>query len=85
MINNNTLSLALTELGYNTGWYIVGDSYEGIEWIDEPENIPSKEEVEGKALEVKSILETRAQEERALKVSVYTKLGLTEEEINAIL
>jgi hypothetical protein len=36
-------------------------------------------------LQVDDILETEAQEQRALKVSAYTKLGLTEDEINAII
>ena len=31
------------------------------------------------------LLKTKLQEQKALKVSAYTKLGLTEEEINAIL
>jgi len=30
-------------------------------------------------------LKTKLQEQKALKISAYTKLGLTEEEINAIL
>ncbi len=56
-----------------------------ITWIDEPEVRPTQEQIDAKVLEIESILETKAQQERALKVSAYKKLGLTEEEINAIL
>jgi hypothetical protein len=75
---------ALLELGYYN-FVVTGHTYEGIEWIVEPETIPTKEEVEDMALQIDDILQTRAEEQRALKVSAYTKLGLTEDEINAIL
>jgi hypothetical protein len=78
------ITKALLELGYSE-FVVKGDVYEGIEWVVEPENIPSKEEVESMALQIDDILETRAQEQRTLKVSAYTKLGLTEDEINAII
>jgi len=79
-----SISKALLKLGY-TEFVVRGDVYEGIEWVIEPKTIPSKEEVESMALQVDDILETKAQEQRALKVSAYTKLGLTEDEINAII
>jgi len=72
---------SLKELGY-TGWAVNGTE---IEWIVEPEVRPTQEQIDAKVLEIESILETKAQQERALKVSAYTKLGLSEEEINAIL
>jgi|688.fasta_scaffold2619195_2 hypothetical protein len=78
------ITKALLELGYSE-FVVKGDVYEGIEWVVEPETIPSKEEVESMALQIDDILETRTQEQRALKVSAYTKLGLTEDEINAII
>ncbi len=73
---------SLKELGYTSGWVLTGTE---ITWIDEPEVRPTQEQIDAKVLVIESILETRAQEERALKVSAYTKLGLSEEEINAIL
>jgi hypothetical protein len=82
MNQQDKICFSLIELGYNTGW-IVRD--EVIEWIVEPEVRPTQEQIDNKILEIESILETRAEEQRALKVSAYTKLGLTEDEINAIL
>jgi hypothetical protein len=76
------IALSLIELGYNTGWLLNGTE---ITWIDEPEVRPTQEQVNTMVEQIESILETKAQEERALKVSAYTKLGLSEEEINAIL
>ena len=73
---------SLKELGYTTGWVLTGTE---ITWIDEPEVRPTQEQIDAKVLEIESILETKAQQERALKVSAYKKLGLTEDEINAIL
>jgi hypothetical protein len=73
---------SLKELGYTSGWAVNGTE---IEWIEEPEIKPTQEQIDAKVLEIENILETRAQEEKTLKVSGYTKLGLTEEEINAIL
>jgi hypothetical protein len=73
---------SLKELGYTSGWAVNGTE---IEWIEEPEVRPTKKQIDDKVKIIESILETRAQEERALKMSAYTKLGLTEEEINAIL
>lgn len=73
---------SLKELGYPTGWTVRGTE---IIWVDEPEVIPTQEQIDAKVLEIESILETKAQQERALKISAYQKLGLTEEEINAIL
>jgi hypothetical protein len=72
----------LKELGYDTGWVVRGTE---IEWIDEPEVRPTQEQIDAKVLEIESILETKAQEERALKVSAYKKLGLSDDEINAII
>jgi hypothetical protein len=73
---------SLKELGYTSGWAVNGTE---IEWIEEPEVRPTQEQIDAKVLEIESILETKAQQERALKVSAYTKLGLTAEEINSII
>lgn len=75
---------ALIELGY-TEFVVTGDIYEGIEWIVQPDKKPTKKQVEDMAAKIDGILETRKAEQRATKVSAYTKLGLTEEEINSIL
>ena len=75
---------ALVELGY-TEFVVRGSIYEGIEWIVQPEIIPTKEQVEDMALQIDNILQTRKAEQQAIKISAYTKLGLTEDEINAII
>jgi hypothetical protein len=76
------IALSLIELGYNTGWLLNGTE---ITWIDEPEVRPTQEQINTMVEQIESILETRAQEERDLKISAYTKLGLSEDEINAII
>ena len=73
---------SLKELGYTTGWVVDGTE---ITWLDEPEVRPTQEQIDAKVLEIESILETKAQQERALKVSAYKKLGLSDDEINAII
>jgi hypothetical protein len=75
---------ALVELGY-TEFVVTGDIYEGIEWMVQPEIIPTKEEVEDMAAKINEILETRKAEQRATKISAYKKLGLSDDEINAII
>ena len=83
MLNEHSkVAAALRELGYNTGWLLSGTE---ITWLDEPEVRPTQEQIDAKVLEIESILETKAQQERALKVSAYKKLGLSDDEINAII
>jgi hypothetical protein len=79
---HSKVAAALRELGYNTGWLLSGTE---ITWLDEPEVRPTQEQIDAKVLEIESILETKAQQERALKVSAYKKLGLSDDEINAII
>jgi hypothetical protein len=79
---HSKVAAALRELGYNTGWLLSGTE---ITWIDEPEVRPTQEQINTMVEQIESILETRAQEERDLKISAYTKLGLSEDEISAII
>jgi hypothetical protein len=79
---HSKVAAALRELGYNTGWLLSGTE---ITWLDEPEVRPTQEQIDAKVLEIESILESKAQTERALKVSAYKKLGLSDDEINAII
>jgi hypothetical protein len=79
---HSKVAAALRELGYNTGWLLSGTE---ITWLDEPEVKPTQEQIDAKVLEIESILESKAQTERALKVSAYKKLGLSDDEINAII
>jgi hypothetical protein len=75
---------ALVELGY-TEFVVIGNNYEGIKWMVQPEIIPTKKQVEDMAAKIDQILQTRKAEQRALKVSAYKKLGLSDDEINAII
>jgi hypothetical protein len=81
LTEHQKIAKSLIELGY-TGWVLTGTD---ITWIDEPEVRPTQEQIDAKVLEIESILETKAQQERALKVSAYKKLGLSDDEINAII
>lgn len=40
------LTQALQDLRPNAQWSLIGDSYEGIEWFDENQSKPTKEEIE---------------------------------------
>lgn len=82
MDKTGKIAEVLKHLGYNSGWYIEGEK---ITWVDEPAIKPSQEQIDDLVEKIDDIIETKAQEERALKVSAYQKLGLSEEEINAIL
>jgi hypothetical protein len=66
----------LLKMGYKE-FIVYGDTYEGIEWVEQPDSIPSKEEVMNKIVEFSTTQET-------VRESALTKLaalGLTEEEI----
>ena len=66
----------LLKMGYKE-FIVYGDNYEGIEWVEQPDSIPSKEEVMNKIVEFSTTQET-------VRESALTKLaalGLTEEEI----
>jgi hypothetical protein len=76
------ISESLQELGYDTGWVVNGTE---IIWINEPAVKPTQKQIDDKVLEIESILEARAEAKKALKVSAYEKLGLTEAEINSII
>ena len=75
----------LLKMGYTE--FTCTDTYESIVWIVEPETVPSKEEVEAKALEIPSIEEAKEEAVVAAKESAIVKLaalGLTEDEIKAL-
>jgi len=76
---------ALVYLGYQE--FICNDTYESINWIVEPESIPSKEEV----LDMVNQLEVLKQQELDAKVAAkesaiakLSALGLTEDETKAL-
>jgi hypothetical protein len=73
----------LINLGY-TEFVVRGNTYEGIEWIEEPETIPTKEQVLAKITELDALEQTGQDAKAAARESAKTKLatlGLTEVEI----
>ena len=82
-MNNKQITEALVYLGYNTGWVVRGDTYEGIEWIEQPEVIPSREDLENAIPAMQAEQDAKA----AAKESALTKLqalGLSEAEAKQI-
>jgi hypothetical protein len=45
-MNQNTLTKALKDIRPNAEWSLVGDSYEGLEWLDSIQLKPTLEEIE---------------------------------------
>ena len=82
MDKTGKIAEVLKHLGHNSGWYIEGEK---ITWVDEPAVKPSQEQIDDLVEKIDDIIKEKAQQEIALKVAAYQKLGLTESEINAIL
>lgn len=82
--------MKIAEVLYRMGYkeFIVrGDTYEGIEWIEQPESIPSKEEVLAKIPVFELLEQQEAEAKIAAKQSAMNKLsalGLSEDEIKAL-
>jgi hypothetical protein len=45
-MNQDTLTKALKDIRPNAEWSLVGDSYEGLEWLDSIQLKPTLEEIE---------------------------------------
>jgi hypothetical protein len=82
MINNELLGNALVYLGYNE-FVVRGDTYEGIEWIEQPDNVPSKEDIDNAvtAIQIEQDAKVVARDSALTKLQA---LGLTEVEIKAL-
>ena len=81
-----SIDKALIKLGYSE-FVVRGDSYDGIEWVVQPETVPSEEEV----LDMVNQLEVLEQQEFDAKVAAKESaiaklavLGLSEDEIKAL-
>ena len=86
-MNNKQITEALVYLGYNTGWVVRGDTYEGIEWIEQPEVIPSREEILDTISKLDALEKAEQDAKAAAKESALTKLqalGLSEAEAKQI-
>jgi hypothetical protein len=67
-------------------WTLVGNKYEGLEWLSET-NVPTKKELEDFWPEVEAELQTKKENQLDARTSALAKLaalGLTEAEIAAL-
>lgn len=70
----------LSKMGY-TEFIVRGDTYEGIEWIEQPEVVPTKEDIENAILAVQDEVNVKATQ----KSAILERIGLTEEELQIVL
>jgi hypothetical protein len=80
--------LILTRKFYQKDWSINGDTYEGLNWFNQTEPKPSKQELDALWPEVQEELAQEATNKQNIRQSALDKLaalGLTEEEIKSIL
>jgi hypothetical protein len=74
------IAQALVELGYKE-FVVRGDVYEGIEWVKQPETVPSEEVVLAKVEELKELEASKP----VRKAAILERLGLTEDELRVVL
>jgi hypothetical protein len=65
-------------------WILRGDDYDGLDWLDETAK-PTKAELDAQWEIVLSDIEAEIASKKAAKESAQAKLGLTAEEIAALL
>lgn len=65
-------------------WILNGDDYAGLSWTSESAK-PTKAALDALWPEVQAEIAAEAAEKEALKASILTKLGITAEELKAIL
>ncbi len=70
----------LSKMGY-TEFIVRGDTYEGIEWIEQPEVVPTKEDIENAIIAVQDEVNVKATQ----KSVILERIGLTEEELQIVL
>jgi hypothetical protein len=86
--NKPTIAEALWELRNNASFKVYGDTYEGIEWLDEQQSLPNKEDVLAKLAELQTQYEIDEQNRINTKQAALAKLaalGLTEEEFKILI
>jgi hypothetical protein len=84
-MNNELISQALVELGFNSGWTVTGDALEGIAWIDEPAKKPTDKELQEMIAKLPEIHAAKAADEASKKQAILDRLGITAEEASLIL
>ena len=82
----NKTHKALIYLRPNCEWYQVGDDLEGIVWV-KPENTttPTQAEIEDAIKEIESQELLAAEQAASNKAAVLSKIGLTADEVAALL
>jgi len=77
---------ALSSLGYKE-FIVVGNDYEGINWIEKPKIIPTKKQVMDIVAKLPELKAAEQQAKEAARESAMAKLkalGLTDDEISAL-
>lgn len=77
-------TLILTRKYPNTLWTLNGDSYDGLNWLDESPK-PTKEELDAQWDIVKAEMKAEIKAEKTAKIAILEKLGLTESEVALLL
>jgi hypothetical protein len=80
-MKHEEITEALKELGYNSNWILSGNNIDDIKYLDDTLPKPTKTEIINM---IEELPQLRIERE-ALKVSAYQKLGLSDDEINAII
>jgi hypothetical protein len=81
-----SVSDALINLGYKE-FIVRGDTFDGIEWVEQPEVVPTEEQVLAKITELDALEQAEQDAKAAAKESALTKLqalGLSEAEAKQI-
>jgi hypothetical protein len=77
-------SAILTRKYPDSQWTLNGDDYAGLNWQSESAK-PSKATLDGLWSEVQAEIASEEANKEALKASILTKLGITADELKAIL
>lgn len=88
MAQKPTIAEAVWELTDNASFKVNGDTYESVEWLDEHQSLPNKEDVLAKLAELQAQYEIDEQNKINTKQAALAKLtalGLTEEEFKTLI
>jgi hypothetical protein len=78
------ITKALLRMGY-TEFVVRGDTYDGIEWVVEPDTVPSEEEVLDMVSQLDVLEQAELDAKATQKAAILERLGLTEDELRVVL
>jgi hypothetical protein len=78
------ITKALLRMGY-TEFVVRGDTYDGIEWVVEPDTVPSEEEVLDMVSQLNVLEQAELDAKATHKAAILERLGLTEDELRVVL